>query len=1013
MKKIILLLILSLELGRMSAQSFTVHANHLLVDSPKVFGSSDTLKILAVLVEFKEDNDPNTFGNGKFGSIYTQNYGDTILDPLPHDAKYFENHLEFAKNYFKKVSNGKVNISYTVLPNVITVSQIMRNYSPPPANPSDLSNLGKFAKEVWHIADSIYSNIDFSKYDLFTIFHAGVGNAYYPNGRLGIERDLPSVYLGLKTLKSFFGNDFNGFSTKNGNFYIPNSMILPTTESKEIESFGQKILYQMTINGLLVGNIASYLGLPDLFNTETGVTAIDRFGLMDGNALFAFNGTFPPEPSAWEKIYLGWVQPIVIDVNDKNYLENQKINVVAHLAAELNDTIIVKIPINSTEYYLIENRQRDVKKDGATLTYKIGDAVYNFHVDKDKNRFNFSNADTLKGVITDVDEFDWAVPGNGIVIWHIDEKIIHEKIAENKINVDIKQKGVDVEEADGIQDIGEHFSSVLGDFYGTGSEEDFWFAGNKAKLYQNKFGPNTKPNTKSNSGANSLITIENFSPSNNKMSFEVKYGEDLIRVLSLQQYNFTSPKRISVPYGNATSIYVLDGKQLLILDDSNSLIKSYENFSDNSLASIKYNGTEYVFGSKGNRFNYYIKTSSKEIYDGFNLSSNITTPVVIFSENNQLYAYLGTEDGSILKVNIKSLEDNIEQKYTSTKIADDEIIQICKPFDANNNYYSFITKSSFYDSENFKTILPYKPIKATLLWDESNSTYTTVILTEQNHFYICEKGKIISEFNVNSDKHINSFSILNNSEEGQAGILINNGNKIEAYNFRGVILNNYPIFEPRSNEFISMPLTTDLNGDLVSDIVAVTNNGNLYAFDGKSGKIIEPFPISIGAAVNVTPTIYRGTQLEAVSPIALQGIILIDSKNYLHRLIIGTTNDRNNWEGEFANSMNNSSVSFAKSNNQEKIYFPLEKAYNWPNPVYNGETFIRYYVSENSEVKIKIFDLAGDLVSELNDYAVGGFDNETKWDVSNIQSGVYFANIEVKSDSGKMGKKVIKIAVIK
>ena len=42
---------------------------------------------------------------------------------------------------------------------------------------------------------------------------------------------------------------------------------------------------------------------------------------------------------------------------------------------------------------------------------------------------NFNNAfvDTLKGVVLDVDEFDWAVPGNGILIWHIDEKIANDE----------------------------------------------------------------------------------------------------------------------------------------------------------------------------------------------------------------------------------------------------------------------------------------------------------------------------------------------------------------------------------------------------------------------------------------------------------------------------------------------------------------------------------------------------------------------------------------------------------
>ena len=75
-------------------------------------------------------------------------------------------------------------------------------------------------------------------------------------------------------------------------------------------------------------------------------------------------------------------------------------------------------------------------------------------------------------------------------------------------------------------------------------------------------------------------------------------------------------------------------------------------------------------------------------------------------------------------------------------------------------------------------------------------------------------------------------------------------------------------------------------------------------------------------------------------------------------------------------------------------FFPTSRAYNYPNPVYDGQTAIRYYVGEDSKINIKIFDLAGDFVAELNDDAQGGMDNETTWNVQNIQSGVYLTRIE-------------------
>ena len=96
-------------------------------------------------------------------------------------------------------------------------------------------------------------------------------------------------------------------------------------------------------------------------------------------------------------------------------------------------------------------------------------------------------------------------------------------------------------------------------------------------------------------------------------------------------------------------------------------------------------------------------------------------------------------------------------------------------------------------------------------------------------------------------------------------------------------------------------------------------------------------------------------------------------------------------------------------------FFPTERAYNWPNPVGRDagfKTHIRYFVGTDAIVHVKIFDIAGDLVTELQGQASGGIDNEVEWDVSNIQSGIYLAHIDAQG-SGGSGSAIIKIAVVK
>ncbi|MCB0752868.1 MAG: hypothetical protein KDC52_15460, partial [Ignavibacteriae bacterium] len=443
-KKYFLLTLISL--GSINAQTF-IAQKFSVPKNLEVKKAAQSINILAVMVEFPPDKYNLTKGDGTFGTIYSKDYGTSIIDPLPHDKNYFEDHLQFAKNYYAKSSNNLVDISYNVIPNIVTVSKFMREYSP--VESESFKSLGDLSTEVWTLAAQQNPTLDFSQYNLFVIFHAGVGKDISTSTLLGEPRDLPSIYIGLNSFKEFYGESFDGIPVTNG-IKIQNSVILPETESREEEGFGGSVLIELSINGLIVSNIASYLGLPDLFDAETGKSAIGRFGLMDGQSLFAYGGLFPPEPSAWEKIFLGWEEPTTFEFNREN------INIVPRLAYTLNQDIykIVKVPINSTEYYLIENRQRDVNKDGITVTYKVNGEVKTINFTEDTDEFNNAIVDTLSGVILDVDEFDWATPGNGILIWHIDEKIINENLAANRINVGTN-RGVDLEEADGIQDIGE------------------------------------------------------------------------------------------------------------------------------------------------------------------------------------------------------------------------------------------------------------------------------------------------------------------------------------------------------------------------------------------------------------------------------------------------------------------------------------------------------------------------------------------------------------------------------
>ncbi len=144
----------------------------------------------------------------------------------------------------------------------------------------------------------------------------------------------------------------------------------------------------------------------------------------------------------------------------------------------------------------------------------------------------------------------------------------------------------------------------------------------------------------------------------------------------------------------------------------------------------------------------------------------------------------------------------------------------------------------------------------------------------------------------------------------------------------------------------------------------------------------------------------------------LTNLAVINDQNSFQAWSISSVEGKLYWSEEYGNPQNTSFIDAAENTNRINEFFPTSRAYNYPNPVYESTTNIRYYVSEDASINIKIFDLAGDYVAELNDEAQGGVDNETVWDVSNIQSGVYLARIEA-SASGQTEQVVIKIAVVK
>jgi len=88
---------------------------------------------------------------------------------------------------------------------------------------------------------------------------------------------------------------------------------------------------------------------------ETAVDAMINMGFWDPMSCHFYKwGVAPPGISSWTRLRLGWIDPAKVKV----VKPGQKAEVVlGPLEENSSETLVIKIPLSATTYYLIENRQ--------------------------------------------------------------------------------------------------------------------------------------------------------------------------------------------------------------------------------------------------------------------------------------------------------------------------------------------------------------------------------------------------------------------------------------------------------------------------------------------------------------------------------------------------------------------------------------------------------------------------------------------------------------------------------
>lgn len=995
--------------------------------------TTTNLKICALRVSFPNDADPGTTGNGQFLNVTNTPCSDFVIDPPPHNRAYFLDHLRALNNYYSKVSHGKVTIDTVnsqVFPiqddSTYTVPHRMAYYHPFLQKDSIDLRLAELFYDAIQAADS---EVDFRQYDVVVVFHAGVGQDF----DLFLDPtpyDIPSVFINRTDLKNLLAPDdpnFVGIAVENGNYHLDRGLILPETQNHLLFDNWQEVFgsgatpceYQIGLNGTFAFIFGFYLGLPALYDTQTGTTGIGKFGLMDQGSA-NLNGLVPAVPSAWERFFMGWEEPIESPNSATIHLSEVESG---------SDTTIWKVTLNASEYFLIENRCAHVRPGVSldSIQYQLylqsPSRIWPslFPLLRDSLRAVFS---PNTGVMLRIPKYDYGLPGSGLLIWHIDESIIQSNLANNQVNINRDHRGVDLEEGDGAQDLG-YDAGILGANINIGWYFDPWFAGNEGFFHLNPdyprdaaqnvgFTPFTNPATTTNAYLYTGVSIDSIGPAGSVMSFCIR------RATTPEKFPLNFPTTITHLLPLSLNMNRIPDAFLVCADSA------YIFNAEGHLLSTAVANTTYAIN--GSQITGFQPQSGDDLtITTWQIDSNGKWQVLAQTnwQKKNLYGQPLPIGKGIIYCALATDVNQYELGYYLPQSSSVQSVYFSTPI------VRFLGDSTFLygitDANELFRIQP-QPFGVTSLGQLANigrGEHLLVFIDSNElpdllHYY---NGNLKIIFDLDESQKTVTRDIVLSGDlacadidgDGKNEIIAYDANAVYAFNQDLKFKYNFPISLPnilKGDEFSSNLRLSDLDGDGIKDVLLTTQRG-VVAFN-KQGRLIANFPLNF-----VQPRAGSGILINSAGGQLFLGVTQpigqSDYRQISGALLAATALTSTDWvcQGGDASRRYFYPVLPTTSGKNARGLLNHELTFNWPNPARDNRTFIRYFVNSSCKINIDIYDLAGDLITSFEDnHPRSGDYNEKEWYVGEIKSGVYFAVVKA-SVRAQTDTKIIKIIVIK
>ena len=268
---------------------------------------------------------------------YTRNYSYTY-----RGKQYNIRSQGSARQYFEDVSFGQYNPHFDVV-GPVTISKEHSYYGKNNSAGQD-SKPEYMIEEACKLADT-ECNVDFSQYDndgdgfvdFVFVIYAGYGEA---DG-------------GAST--TIWPHAWNLYKKAGKMCKVDDKIVDLYACGNELDNYSKT----HTGIGTFCHEFSHVLGLPDLYVTNTAThPTLNEWDIMDYGP-YNNDGNTPPSFSAYERFFMGWLQPRLITEPENITLEEINSSNTALMITESDSANLIGNDPNPTTFYMLENRQQE------------------------------------------------------------------------------------------------------------------------------------------------------------------------------------------------------------------------------------------------------------------------------------------------------------------------------------------------------------------------------------------------------------------------------------------------------------------------------------------------------------------------------------------------------------------------------------------------------------------------------------------------------------------------------